>query len=231
MATNTQNIATNAGDIDTLEAAVAALPTPASRVQDAPNANTGVLIGAPTSANGKNSVAMGTSTSAGGEDSVAMGYGSSAGGKRSISGGAQASSTKENAISLGDHAQATGNNATAIGQYATASGSAAAALGAHNTANANNSLAGGYYSETNQAATTSVALGNRVSTTQPNQFACGKCNDTTDTNLLFMVGNGADAMNKSNAFAVKLDGTLVFANGTEITPTQFASLLALLTPT
>lgn len=47
-------------------------------------------------------------------------------------------------------------------------------------------------------------------------------------NYAFIIGNGTANNARSNALAIKWDGTFVFANGTEITPAQFQSLLALL---
>jgi len=43
-----------------------------------------------------------------------------------------------------------------------------------------------------------------------------------------IIGNGTSDNNRSNALGIKWDGTFVFANGTEITPAQFTSLLNLL---
>lgn len=49
----------------------------------------------------------------------------------------------------------------------------------------------------------------------------------TQNQYILIVGNGTSDSNRSNAFAIKTDGTFVFANGTEITPAQFAALKSL----
>ncbi len=48
------------------------------------------------------------------------------------------------------------------------------------------------------------------------------------SNVIVGVVSNGDYGNTSNAFGIKWDGTFVFANGIEITPAQFAKLLALL---
>jgi hypothetical protein len=61
--------------------------------------------------------------------------------------------------------------------------------------------------------------------------AQGSTTSYEDSDYVFIIGNGTSSKAgtvRSNAFAMKWDGTFVFANGTEITPAQFASLLALL---
>lgn len=98
-------------------------------------------------------------------------------------------------------------------------GYGAFAEGSNTTASGVNSHAEGYYTIANHA----------------NQHVFGEYNikdlstnpNTQRGNYVFIVGNG-NSDHRSNAFAMKWDGTFVFADGTEITPAQFAALKALL---
>ena len=56
------------------------------------------------------------------------------------------------------------------------------------------------------------------------QTAIGKYNQEQGNDVLFVIGNGTSSSDRSDAFAIKSDGTLVFANGAEITPEQFFTM-------
>ena len=204
VATNTQNIAANAGDIDTLEAAVAALPTPASRIKDDSSNNGGVVIG------------TGDAT---GSDSLSIGI-AHATGARSLAIGT-ATSESANSLALGVGSKTQGAGSVAIGNNAKTSRDSCLSSGAY----------------TEAVGINSTCFGERTRANGKDQFVCGVWNTPqgsptalTDTDYLFIIGNGNSSSQTSNALAIKKDGTFVFANGTEITPAQFASLLALLTP-
>ena len=88
---------------------------------------------------------------------------------------------------------ATGNGSSAMGHGTTASGAWAFAAGNTTTASGNGAVAFGI-------GTTAAAEGG---------FAVGKNNVTTDA--AFVVGNGADSDNQSDAFVVNTDGSAVLS--------------------
>ena len=134
--------------------------------------------------------------------------------------GCTASSTSSHAEGAGT--QATSACAHSEGGGTIASGNCSHAEGAGSTASGPNSHAEGGYTIAQRA----------------NQHVCGMYNVadtggnsvTSNGTYVVIVGNGPGigSTPRSNAFAMKWDGTFVFANGTEITPAQFASLLQLL---
>ena len=101
------------------------------------------------------------------------------------------------------------------------------------TASGDNSHAEGL--ATTASGALSHASGNSTVAQRKSQFVIGEYNQpdlygadiTSKGEYVFIVGNG-DSGSESNAFGLKWDGTFVFANGTEITPAQFAALLQLL---
>lgn len=136
-------------------------------------------------------------------------------------------------------AHAEGLATTAFGEKSHAEGSYTYSLGFNAHSEGNHTYASGNYSHTEGLYTTASAdcahtSGRYTIATRNDQTVIGKYNKTTlnnnttmSTDAAFVIGNGTSAT-RSDAFAVKWDGTLVFANGTEITPAQFAQLLALL---
>ena len=107
-----------------------------------------------------------------------------------------------------------------------------------------NSCIGGWDTQSNDTAEASFGYGTGLLIKTGHSCVIGRYNiaDTpvgqdkdfyyyNDGAYAFIIGNGRNENQKitrSNAFSVKWDGTLVFANGTEITPDQFTQLLALL---
>lgn len=200
-----------------------------------------------TTASGNSSHAEGLGTTASGEASHAEGELATASGKMSHAEGYHTTASGDNAhaegyetMASGDNAHAEGNIATASGNNSHAEGNIATASGQFSHAEGQNTTASGRISHAEGASTT--ASGNHAHAQNENTIAQGKDqtaigkfnvaqgtnNSIATTDYAFIIGNGTDASHRSNAFAIKWDGTFVFANGTEITPAQFASLLALL---
>lgn len=181
-----------------------------------------------TTASKRYSHAEGHQTHANGEASHAEGYGtkttndwSHAEGNQSTASGNSAHAEGGLTLSSGQYSHSEGETTQATDQAAHAEGinTIASGLGAH--AGGNATTASGYYSHTN---------GDHTVAAYYSQTVIGSYNTTTGSlppETAFVIGNGTSAA-RSNAFAVKWDGTLVFANGTEITPAQFAQLLTLL---
>ena len=148
-----------------------------------------------------------------GENAVAFGYSSQAKGKNSFAEGQNSQAKGENSHAQGSYTYAEGNNAHAQGSHSQARG-----LSSH--AQGTDTYAEGYNSHVQGLGTFAKGYNSHVQ---------GVYNKIDKTNTYaFIIGNGYSDEGRSNAFAMKWDGTFVFANGTEITPAQFASLLALL---
>ena len=172
--------------------------------------------------------AEGIDTAASGDASHAEGYSSSASGKRSHAEGYSTTASGDNSHSEGYGTTATQNDAHAEGRNTDATGEQAHSEGLETGASGNHSHAGGYQSVA--SGTNSFAHGDHVTAQGADQTVIGSLN-VTDTNneYAFIIGNGnhGGGGSASNAFGVKWDGTLVFANGTTITPAQFANLASL----
>lgn len=145
---------------------------------------------------------------------------------------AHAEGSNTRAVGNNSHAEGTGNRATGAASHAEGSNTKAVGNSAH--AEGNTTQASGNYSHaegngTKATGAASHAEGANTIAASANQHVQGKYNieDTEDT-YAFIIGNGAGANTRSNALAMKWDGTFVLANGTEITPAQITALLALL---
>ena len=177
---------------------------------------------------GKNAFAEGYLSKASGENSHAESFSTASGKDAHAESGSTASGKRSHAESdstaSGDHSHAE-SGSTASGDYShaesgsTASGERSHAEGYYSEASGENSHAQNLYTTAQGYAQTVIGKFNVAQGTQDRAA-------TTDYALI--IGNGRGMNNRSNALAIKWDGTFVFANGTEISPTQFASLLALL---
>jgi len=169
--------------------------------------------GASTKAGGMFSHAEGSNTNASGSSSHAEGSFTTANGNYSHAEGYQTTASEEYSHAEGHETTASGNSSHAEGHETTARGSYSHAEGYQTTAR------GGY----------SHAEGFNTIAYSGYQHVQGKFNIQDENgDYAFIIGNGTNAGARSNALAIKWDGTFVFANGTEISPAQFTSLLALL---
>lgn len=151
---------------------------------------------------GNSAITEGSGTKAQGNSSHAEGGGTTASGNCSHAEGA--GTTASGSIS---HAEGSGTKAQ--GLYSHAEGNGTTASGKNSHAGGGSTIAQGY-------AQTVIGQFN---------IAQGTSNSNTSTDYAFIIGNG-NSNTRSNALAIKWDGTFVFANGTEITPAQFASILS-----
>lgn len=202
-------------------------------------------IGSETKASGLLAVAEGLGTIADGPHSHAEGHYT-----RALSGSAHAEGLSTEASEQGTHTEGADTKATAYCAHAEGHGSiaksiyshaegrdtvagadtgvpeAAHAEGVETVASGEGSHAEGYGTKANSAY--SHAEGVSTVASSQVQHVQGRFNvEDTEDEYAFIIGNGTGDSNRSNAFAIKWDGTFVFADGTEITPTQFASILAL----
>lgn len=141
-------------------------------------------------ATGDNSIAMGYRTEASGETSTAMGYLSQARGSYSTATGFITQATEDFSTAMGNATIASGENSTAIGYGATASGGSSTAIGLFTTAAGYGTTAIGIYNTLNPPANAMFFnLANRA----------------------FVIGNGSNGSNRSDALTILFDGTTTIA--------------------
>ena len=161
--------------------------------------------GRSTYAGGTTSHTEGRNTKAHSKFSHAEGYGAIVGEEGDESKGACGHAEGSETKAAGEAAHAEGGSTYAGGAYSHAEGQGTQAL-------KKCSHAGGYKTIAN--ATNQTVIGTYNAVDYINEYA-------------FIVGNGDSESNRSNAFAVKWDGTLV-VGGVAITPAQLTKLLALI---
>ena len=191
-----------------------------------------VALGLDTRASGFCSYAEGSDTTASGQFSHAEGSESVAsdeadhaeGGGTTASGGfSHSEGVSTNAEGYASHAE--GSGTTASGDRSHAEGGGTTASGEDSHAEGEQTTASGTYSHAQNYGT--IAQGSAQTAIGRYNVAQGTAT-VNPTDYAFIIGNGANGSARSNAFAIKWDGTFVFADGTEITPAQFAALKALL---
>jgi hypothetical protein len=150
-----------------------------------------LALGASAQADGGSSSAVGTQAHAIGYVSSAFGYQARSAGLGSSVFGSGSSAIEDYAVALGYNTTVSGESSVAVGREAHTESSFALAIGAWAHANA-------HYS---------TAIGFGAYTTQPYQIALGSHNQPSD-DALFMIGNGWDWANRSNALIVSKSGDL-----------------------
>ena len=121
-----------------------------------------------------------------GSYAVAMGNSTTASGNYSTSMGYETTATGSRSTAMGSGSTASGNNSTAMGYFTTASGNKTTAMGANTTASDYGSLVIGQYNSSGSSATSATSF--------------------STSNTAFVIGNGADSSNKSDAFKVMFNG-------------------------
>ena len=110
-----------------------------------------------------------------------------------------------NSVAMGNNTTASGNNSTAMGYFTTASGNKTTAMGANTTASDYASLVIGQFNSSGSSVTNNATSYNTA-------------------NTAFVIGNGTDSSNKSDAFKVMFNGdtyisSSLYIGGTAITST------------
>ena len=188
------------------------------------------------------SVAFGNQTFAIQAGASAFGYNSAANGAYSFAGGRN-SEAGFCAVAIGNANNARGTYSATFGSETTAEGSCAFTTGSGSTAKGNYAVSSGRLTaadkqssqafgvQTHTWADFSTAFGYNTSATGKVQFVIGKWNKetdsthgNTDTDELFIVGNGA-ANARSNAFVITNLGSIVLHDGT-IGSNVYSSIVA-----
>ncbi len=176
-------------------------------------------MGLQTTASGPYSITIGNLTTASGAISTAIGYGSNASGNFAIAMGFSSDATSNNSLAIGKDASASNEYAVAIGSTPTASGYASLAMGDWTIASGKISTAMG--TRTNAPSAYETVFG-RYNT----DYTPSSTTDWNTTDRLFVVGNGATDVAKSNALTIlknantTIGGSLTLnGNGTDATIT------------
>jgi hypothetical protein len=172
-------------------------------------------IQSPTNtASGPISTAMGYYTTASGNNSMAMGWNTEASGDVSTAMGTETTASGGYSFAMGYTTTASGVYSTAMGAYTTASGVASTAMGASTTATGDFSIAKGAFTTASDRSSLVIGENNLLGSTVTNsatQFSL--------ENTAFVIGNGADENNRSDALTVLFDGTTNVAGS--VTATEF----------
>ncbi|MGE0637305.1 MAG: hypothetical protein AB7P01_12735, partial [Bacteroidia bacterium] len=200
------------------------------------NASIGIYSfasGYDTKATGEASFASGTATQATGNRSTAMGNSSKATGYISTAIGSQTIASGNTATALGYSTNASGTNSTALGSFTNASGTNSTAMGAETSASGSGSTAMGVYTTasginstamgqgTTASGNFSTAMGDRTTAKSTSETAIGSWNTNYNpfstnawyaTDRLFVIGNGTDIDNPSNAMVVLKNGNTGIGN-------------------
>ena len=157
-----------------------------------------IAMGRRIIASGVSSTSMGDYTIASGYASTAMGYETTASGNYSIAMGFQTTASRTLSTAMGFETTASGGFSTAMGFQTTASGQNSIAMGCNTTASDRSSLVIGEYN----------LLGS-IFTNNADEF-------NTPPTTAFVIGNGIDADNRSDALTVLFDGTTTIAGDLSI---------------
>ena len=168
-------------------------------------------MGVETTASGGRSTAMGHQTEASGDFSTAMGrettaseYGSTAMGERTTASG-------DYSTAMGYSTTASGDFSTASGEGTTASGMISTAMGAGTTANGMFSTAMGYFITASDRSSLIIGQHNLLGSTVTNSAT-----DFSLENTAFVIGNGTNSANRSDALVVKFNGDATLAGNLNI---------------
>jgi hypothetical protein len=120
--------------------------------------------------------------------------------------GRNTTASGDNSTAIGFDTTASGDNSTAMGQGSLASGGYSTAMGTNTEANGFGSSSMGVYTKASDYGSLAVGhfnlLGSAVT-------ASGE--EFNSSNTAFVIGNGADAENRSDALTVLFDGTTTIA--------------------
>ncbi len=144
--------------------------------------------------------AMGSSTTASGFNSMATGNDTTASGNSSFSTGTSTEASGDSSAALGYATTASGIVSIAMGTYTTASGDYSTALGYATSASGRYTTALGENTTAESYAQTTLGTNNTTNTGTISTFVA--------TDRLFVIGNGVDDSNKSDALIILKNGII-----------------------
>jgi hypothetical protein len=171
-----------------------------------------------TKASGEYSTAMGYGSFATGIGSIALGEHTYATGHHSVAAGHYALSSGYHGVAIGDGSDARGDWSVAIGRFPNAIGLGSLAMGYNTSARGLHSTALGYQTTANGAYSSS--MGQYTKANGYASLAIGLFNDSiipsqntiTNSTPLFIVGNGNNFAELSNAFVVLKNGNVAIGD-------------------
>ena len=178
-------------------------------------------LGYLTTASGNRSTAIGNNTIASGHQSTSMGELTTASGRETLAIGNSTTASGNYSTAMGLSTTASGAQSTAMGRLTTASGISSLALGYSTTASGHQSISAGNSSTASASYSTSIGYGSVASDFasvvigQYNSSGSSVTNNATSfntANTAFVIGNGADSSNKSDAFKVMFNGDTTVSN-------------------
>ena len=173
-------------------------------------------LGSRTTASGDYSTAFGRATIASETYSTAFGFESEASGEYSTAFGNGTTASGNYSTAFGNNTQASGNHATAWGVATNAIGQfGATAWGQNTTASASYSTAFGLGAGAESYGQTSIGTYNTTQT--------GNATSFVPTDRLFVIGNGANIVNRSDALVILKNGNTTLNGALTIDPTGTSS--------
>ena len=173
--------------------------------------NDSTALGANTEASGSISTAFGRYTTASGDFSTAMGNQTTASGIISTAMGTGTTASGYGSTAMGQNTIASGVYSTAMGQNTIASGVYSTAMGYFTTASGDYSTTVGFYTTASDRSSLVIGQYNLLGSTVTNSAT-----DFSTDNTAFVIGNGADSDNRSDALVVKFNGDATLAGNLNI---------------
>ncbi|MAU30638.1 MAG: hypothetical protein CMC36_01835 [Flavobacteriaceae bacterium] len=159
-----------------------------------------------TSNSGQNSNAIGNNSVSSGNYSTAIGNNCTATQHGSFAFGGNASATSENAMAIGFGSNSSAEYAIALGHDTSAYGYNTTAMGYLTTAIGSFSTSSGWQTTASDFGSFVIGYNNLAGSTTNN------ANTPVSSNTAFVVGNGADENNRSDAFVVMFNGDTTISN-------------------
>ena len=125
--------------------------------------------------------------------------------------GIQTTASGNYSTAMGAYTTASGNYSTAMGVYTTASGGMSTAMGYYTTASGDYSTAMGYQTEASDRSSLVIGEYNLLGSTVTNSASLFSTENTA-----FVIGNGTNWGNRSDALTVLFDGTTTIAGDLSI---------------
>ena len=163
-------------------------------------------IGVGSQATGQGSTALGSGNIASGNYSTVSGFENVASGNSSFAGGDNTTSSGAYSFAFGENSISSGGTSVAFGFGTESSGLYSTSFGVNSNADGNTSAAMGYGTIASDYGSLVVGVNNLSGSTVTSDA------DNLDlSNTAFVIGNGLDESNRSDALVVKFDGTTTIA--------------------
>tara|TARA_B100001287_G_scaffold193376_1_gene163486 strand:- start:56 stop:1210 length:1155 start_codon:yes stop_codon:yes gene_type:complete len=170
-----------------------------------------------TQATNNNTLASGYQSIASGDTSTALGFLSQASGLRSVAIGSYATASNNVSVAIGHNITASGSHSLGLGVSTNATGSYSTAMGATTTASGDVSTTMG--TETIAADWASLVIGQYNSSGS----SATSANSFSTSAPAFVIGNGIDGSNRSDAFKVLFNGNTTLTGDLTITGNDISS--------